>query len=160
MRCLFAAKKLQSRIISAYEKRKCGATYRKEGFFMALEITEHSSLLSTAPQACAEDMAQVAQAGFKSVMNNRPNFEGGADQPTAQAVEAAARAQGLHFYHLPFSGADLSPSLALQFAQMLGDAPKPILLYCRTGTRSTMIVRMALELGFLNPDDLSFVARV
>ena len=126
---------------------------------MGLDITKHTALLSTAPQACPEDMAQVAQAGFVSVMNNRPDFEGGVDQPTAQAVEAAARAHGLHFYHLPFSGAELSPTLARQFAQMLGDAPKPILLYCRTGTRSTMIFRMALELGFLNPDDLSFIAR-
>ena len=126
---------------------------------MALDITQHSPLLSTAPQVCADDMTYVAQLGFKSVMNNRPDFEGGVDQPTAQAVEAAARAHGLHFYHLPFSGAELSPTLARQFAQMLGDAPKPILLYCRTGTRSTMIFRMALELGFLNPDDLSFIAR-
>lgn len=157
MRCLFAAKKLQSRIISAYEKRKCGATYRKEGFFMALEITEHSSLLSTAPQACAEDMAQVAQAGFKSVMNNRPNFEGGADQPTAESVGAAAQAQGMVFYHLPFSGSDLSPALALTFAKMVADAPKPILLYCRSGARSTMVFRMALELGFLKADDLSLI---
>lgn len=127
---------------------------------MGLDITVHSALLSTAPQVCPEDMAQVMQAGFVSVMVNRPDFEGGANQPTAQAVEASARAQGLHFYRLPFSGADLSPSLALQFAQVLGDAPKPILLYCRTGARSTMIFRMALDLGFLNPDDLSFVARV
>ena len=126
---------------------------------MALDITQHSPLLSTAPQVCADDMTYVAQLGFKSVMNNRPDFEGGVDQPTAQAVEAAARAHGLHFYHLPFSGAELSPTLARQFAQMLGDAPKPILLYCRTGTRSTMIFRMALELGFFNPDDLSFIAR-
>lgn len=126
---------------------------------MGLEITVHTALLSTAPQACPEDMAQVAQAGFASVMVNRPDFEGGVDQPMAQAVEAAARAQGLHFYHLPFSGADLSPALALRFAQMLGDAPKPILLYCRTGTRSTMVFRMALELGFLNPEDLSCVTR-
>ena len=126
---------------------------------MGLEITQHSALLATAPQACPEDMAQVAQAGFASVMVNRPDFEGGVDQPMAQAVEAAARAQGLHFYHLPFSGADLSPALALRFAQMLGDAPKPILLYCRTGTRSTMVFRMALELGFLNPEDLSCVTR-
>ena len=63
---------------------------------MGLDITVHSALLGTAPQACPEDMAQVAQAGFVSVMVNRPDFEGGADQPTAQAVEAAARAQGRH----------------------------------------------------------------
>ena len=53
---------------------------------MGLEITVHTALLSTAPQACPEDMAQVAQAGFASVMVNRPDFEGGADQPAAQAV--------------------------------------------------------------------------
>lgn len=126
---------------------------------MALEITEHKPLLSTAPQASPEDMAQVAAAGFVSVMNNRPDFEGGLDQPTAQAVGAAARAQGLVFYDLPFSGADLSPALAQDFARLVNEAPKPILVYCRSGTRSTMVFRMALELGFLNPQDLSLVTR-
>ena len=125
---------------------------------MALEITRHSPLLSTAPQSCAEDMVQVAQAGFRSVMNNRPNFEGGADQPTAESVGTAAQAQGMVFYDLPFSGANLSPALALRFAQIIADAPKPILVYCRTGTRSTMIFRMAVELGFLSSDDLSLIA--
>ena len=127
---------------------------------MGLEITQHTALLSTAPQASPEDMVQVAQAGFVSVMNNRPDFEGGADQPTAEAVGAAAVAQGMAFYDLPFSGAQLSPAVALRFAQVVGGAKKPILLYCRTGTRSTMVFRMAVELGFLNPDDLSFIGGV
>ena len=102
---------------------------------MGLDITVHSALLGTAPQACPEDMAQVAQAGFASVMVNRPDFEGGADQPTAQAVEAAARAQGLHFYHLPFSGADLSPRLALQLQGPRANSPWLPALGCRL-TRS------------------------
>ena len=124
---------------------------------MALDITQHSSLLSTETQVCADDMTYVAQLGFKSVMNNRPDFEGGLDQPTADAVNTAAQAQGMRFYHLPFSGGDLSPALAQEFARMIADAHKPILVYCRTGTRSTMIFRMAIELGYLNPTDLSLV---
>ena len=125
---------------------------------MALEITAHAPLLSTAPQACPEDMAQVAAAGFASVMNNRPDFEGGAEQPTAASVGAAAKVQGLVFYDLPFSGADLSPALAQDFARLVNEAPKPILVYCRSGARSTMILRMALELGFLRAEDLHYVA--
>ena len=126
---------------------------------MSLPLTQHSSLLSTAPQASPEDMKQVAQAGFMSVMNNRPDFEGGEDQPTAASVEQAAQSQGMTFYNLPFSGSDLSPKLALEFARVLGHAKKPILVYCRTGTRSTAIFNMAVELGYLNPVDLSFIER-
>ena len=126
---------------------------------MSLPLTQHSSLLSTAPQASPEDMKQVAQAGFMSVMNNRPDFEGGEDQPTAASVEQAVHSQGMAFYNLPFSGGDLSPKLALEFARVLGHAKKPILVYCRTGTRSTAIFNMAVELGYLNPVDLSFIER-
>ena len=124
---------------------------------MALPITQHSALLSTAPQASPEDVEQIARLGFASVINNRPDFEGGADQPTAESLEAAVRAHGLEFYSLPFSSSDVSLELAHEFAQILGQAKKPVLLYCRTGTRSTMIYRLALELGLLNSDDLSFV---
>lgn len=126
---------------------------------MSLPLTRHSLLLSTAPQASPEDMKQVAQAGFMSVMNNRPDFEGGDDQPTAASVEQAAQSQGLIFYNLPFSGGDLSSKLAMEFARVLGHAKKPILVYCRTGTRSTAIFNMAVELGYLNPVDLSFIER-
>ena len=43
-----------------------------------------------APQLNPESMAEAARLGFKSVVNNRPDFEGGPDQPTSAAVAAAA----------------------------------------------------------------------
>ena len=46
-------------------------------------------------------MAEAARAGFRSVVNNRPDFEGGPDQPTNAAIEAAARAAGLEYRFLP-----------------------------------------------------------
>ena len=50
-------------------------------------------------------MAEAAAAGFKSVINNRPDFEGGPDQPTNAAIEAAARAAGLEYAFLPVATA-------------------------------------------------------
>ena len=122
---------------------------------MSLEITRHHVFLSTAPQASPEDMVLVAIQGFASVMNNRPDFEHDADQPTAQSVADAAHAVGMEFYDLPFSASRVTPELLVQFAQVVGQAEKPILVYCRSGARSTGIFRMALEAGYLNPDDLS-----
>src|ERR1700741_3505001 len=47
-----------------------------------------------APQLDAAAMAEVARLGFKSVVNNRPDFEHGPDQPASAQVEAAALAPG------------------------------------------------------------------
>ena len=124
---------------------------------MSLEITAHHVFLSTAPQASPEDMVLVAQKGFASVMNNRPDFEHDADQPTAQSVADAAHAAGMDFYDLPFSASRVTPELLVQFAQVVGQAKKPILLYCRSGARSTAIYRMAVEAGYLDSEDLSLV---
>ena len=125
---------------------------------MSLEITRHHVLLGTAPQASPEDMAVVAKQGFASVMNNRPDFEHDVDQPTAQSVADAAHAAGMDFYDLPFSALRVTPELLVRFAQMVSQAPKPILLYCRSGARSTAIYRMAVEAGYLNAEDLSLVS--
>lgn len=125
---------------------------------MSLEITRHHVFLSTAPQASPEDMVLVAKQGFASVMNNRPDFEHDANQPTAQFVADAAHAVGMEFYDLPFSASRVTPELLVQFAQVVGQAKKPILLYCRSGARSTAIYRMAVEAGYLNAEDLSLVS--
>ena len=124
---------------------------------MSLEITRHHVFLSTAPQASPEDMVLVAKQGFASVKNNRPDFEHDADQPTAQSVADAAHAAGMDFYDLPFSASRVTPELLVQFAQVVGQAKKPILLYCRSGARSTAIYRMAVEAGYLDSEDLSLV---
>jgi hypothetical protein len=70
-------------------------------------------------------MAEAARAGFRSVVNNRPDFEHGAGQPTSAAIEAAARAAGLEYRHLPVSGAYQSPEQIAAFAELLRRAATP-----------------------------------
>ena len=96
-----------------------------------------------APQLDPAAMAAAAQAGFRSVVNNRPDFEGGPDQPTNAAIEAAARAAGLAYRYLPVSGGYQSPQEIAAFASLLAELPRPLLLFCRSGARSGKLYHAA-----------------
>jgi uncharacterized protein (TIGR01244 family) len=89
-------------------------------------------------------MTEAAAAGFRSVVNNRPDFEGGPMQPTSASIEAAARAAGLAYAFLPVSPSVQTPEDIARFAALLESMPKPILAFCRSGTRSAKLVRGAL----------------
>ena len=88
-------------------------------------------------------MAWAAQAGFKSIINNRPDFEGGPAQPTHAAMQAAAHAAGLEYVFLPVQGAYQSPEEIARFAQLMSTLPKPILAFCRSGARSGRLFQAA-----------------
>jgi uncharacterized protein (TIGR01244 family) len=100
-----------------------------------------------APQLTPEAMAEVARAGFRSVVNNRPDFEHGPDQPTNAAIEAAARAAGLEYRHLPVDSGFQTPEQIAAFTQMLEELPRPLLAFCRSGARSTRLFAQAQASG-------------
>ena len=89
-------------------------------------------------------MAWAAQAGFRSVINNRPDFEAGPQQPTSATMEAAAREAGLAYAYLPVDPFVQTPEQIARFAELIGALPRPILAYCRTGTRSGKLYRATL----------------
>ena len=99
--------------------------------------------LSVAAQIGPADVAALARAGFRSIVNNRPDFEGGPDQPTADAIGAAAKAAGLAYAHLPVGPAVQTADEIARFAELLRELPKPILAFCRSGTRSGKLYRAA-----------------
>ena len=107
------------------------------------QVQQLSADVCVAPQLDPAAMAWAATAGFKSVVNNRPDFEGGPDQPTSATMEAAARAAGLQYAWLPVQPAVQTPQEIAQFAALLADLPKPILAFCRSGARSGKLYRAA-----------------
>jgi uncharacterized protein (TIGR01244 family) len=109
-----------------------------------LAVHALSSDVCVAGQLSPQVMTEVAQAGFKSVVNNRPDGEGGAEQPTSAAIETAAVAAGLRYVHLPVQPAVQTLQEAAQFAQLLAELPKPILAFCRSGGRSTKLYLAAV----------------
>jgi uncharacterized protein (TIGR01244 family) len=106
-------------------------------------VQQRSSDLSTAPQLDPDAMAWAAQAGFKSVINNRPDFEGGPAQPTSAVIEAAARAAGLRYEYLPVAPAVQTLEEVARFKALLAELPKPILAFCRSGARSGKLFQAA-----------------
>ena len=107
-------------------------------------VRQLSADVCVAPQLDPAAMAWAAQAGFKSVINNRPDFEGGPDQPTSVQIEHAALAAGLSYAHLPVAPSEHTPDEIARFAQLLRDLPKPVLAFCRSGNRSSMLYRATL----------------
>ncbi|MBC8055628.1 MAG: TIGR01244 family phosphatase [Rhizobiales bacterium] len=106
-----------------------------------VHVQQLSADVGVAPQLDPSAMAWAAQAGFRSVINNRPDFEGGPDQPTSAAIEAAAKAAGLAYAYLPVEPAVQTPDEIARFAALLTELPKPILAFCRSGTRSGKLYR-------------------
>jgi uncharacterized protein (TIGR01244 family) len=98
-----------------------------------------------APQLTPEAMADLAAMGFRSVINNRPDFEEGPHQPTSASVQAAAEAAGLQYRYLPVNGAYQSPEEIAAMAGLLRELPGPVLAFCRSGTRSTKLFLSASQ---------------
>ena len=108
---------------------------------MPLTVQRLGPDVCVAGQLTPNAMVEAAAQGFRSVINNRPDFEGGPDQPTAAAIEAAARAAGLAYCHLPVApGLQCADEIA-QFGALSAALPKPILAFCRSGTRSGKLYR-------------------
>jgi uncharacterized protein (TIGR01244 family) len=112
---------------------------------------------AVAPQPSLADIAEAGQAGFKTLINNRPAAEEPA-QPSGQEVEATARAVGLDYHGLPYSGAP-PPALVAAMATLLEQAPKPVLAYCRSGMRSILAWALAQAFaGQRRPDEIIALA--
>ncbi|MRU15926.1 TIGR01244 family phosphatase [Roseovarius sp. A21] len=103
-----------------------------------MDARKLSDEFSVSPQVDASEMDEIVQAGFKSILCNRPDGEE-YGQPEYDDVAKAAEAAGLEVRSVPIVSGMVTPQAAQDFAQALEDMPKPILAYCRTGTRCTML---------------------
>jgi uncharacterized protein (TIGR01244 family) len=109
----------------------------------SIPIRQIADDVCVATQLSPQAMAAVAEAGFKSVVNNRPDQEDPIGQPTSAEIEAAAVAAGLAYRHLPVSGAYHSPQDAEAMAALLAELPRPVLMFCRSGSRSARLYALA-----------------
>lgn len=101
-----------------------------------MDVKALTTELSVAPQILADDMRAVAQAGFRSVICNRPDGEG-SDQPLFSEIECAAAGQGLQIRYLPAESGKVTDEQGAAFGALMAELPKPVLAFCRTGMRST-----------------------
>ena len=101
-----------------------------------MKASKLTDTIAVAGQISPEQVAQIADAGFKVLVNNRPDGEE-AGQPASAQIEAAAVSAGLEYHHLPVTAMDFPGPDAAQMATLLDDEARPVFAFCRTGTRCT-----------------------
>lgn len=94
--------------------------------------------LTVSPQITPHDLDAIKSAGFRSIICHRPDGEA-PDQPVFAEIKDAAIAAGLEIRYQPVIPGMLSELDAKEFASLIAELPKPVLAYCRTGTRSASL---------------------
>ena len=106
---------------------------------------------SVAPQIGVDDIAAAADQGFALVINNRPDGEV-PDQPASAEMEAAAKAAGLAYVHIPVRGGP-TPDQVDAVAEAVAGADGPVLAFCRSGTRSIITWSLGQAASGTRPRD-------
>jgi uncharacterized protein (TIGR01244 family) len=86
------------------------------------------------------DVAEAARSGIAVIVNNRPDGEE-PGQPPGSEIEAAVRAAGLAYHHIPVSGGIASDQVEKLISILEEQAS--VLIFCRSGTRSTWLWALA-----------------
>lgn len=93
---------------------------------------------SVSRQLSAADVAAAAAQGYTLIVNNRPDGEM-FGQPKGAEIEAAARAAGIAYVHIPVDGRGLTMDHISALKNAIKDAGGRTLAYCASGTRSTYL---------------------
>lgn len=103
-----------------------------------MDLNYLSPTFATASQLQPGDIGRLAAAGFKGVINNRPDNEG-PDQPRSDELEGEASRHGLVYRHIPVVPGEANAADARAFAAALNEAGGPVVAFCRTGNRAACL---------------------
>lgn len=107
------------------------------------------------PQITVEDVAQAKALGIALIVNNRPEGESDDQTPGAE-IEAAAKAAGIAYVAIPVSHAGFSlPQVEALDAALASAGDAPVLAYCRSGTRSTLLWALTQAKRGMAPDQIA-----
>lgn len=79
--------------------------------------------LSVTGQITVEDLAEIAAAGYQSVICNRPDYEEGTTQPASAELEKAAQSLGIKFVYLPVAMGPVYLEKSEVFNRLVAELP-------------------------------------
>ena len=109
-----------------------------------------------AGQIRAEDIPVLKAGGIAMIVNNRPDGEE-ADQPPGAEIEAAARAAGIDYAHIPVE-TTFSGDKVAAMGDALANAKGNVVIFCRSGTRSAYLWALARARQGADVDEMVFRA--
>lgn len=98
--------------------------------------------ISVSAQITPADVTELARAGFRAIINNRPDEEE-PGQPAGDAIRAVAETLGLGYHAIPVTHAGFSMPQVEAMRAAIDGADGPVFAYCRSGTRSTNLWALA-----------------
>ncbi|SPL69810.1 beta-lactamase hydrolase domain-containing protein [Acinetobacter stercoris] len=105
--------------------------------------------ISVSGQMNAEKFSQLLQQGFKSVIVNRPDNDLNNQIKIDQLRDIAEKSHVSVIYQ-PVSSGKITQTDVVEFAKYYNNLPKPVLLICKTGTRSSSLFNQAKSQGLLH----------
>ncbi|MBK1886054.1 TIGR01244 family sulfur transferase [Marinobacter sp. DY40_1A1] len=103
-----------------------------------MDIRKIDDTISVAPQITYGDVAEAARLGFKTLVANRPDREE-FGQPAMADLEAASLENGMTWVYMPVASGNITDADVDHFGAMIQNSEKPVLAFCRSGTRCTVL---------------------
>lgn len=118
------------------------------------DFRQLTSEFCASPQIALADVDEAQARGFALIVNNRPEGEAD-DQVPGEQIEARAQAAGIAYRAIPVTHAGFSEDQVAAMADALASAGGPVLAYCRSGTRSTLLWALSQASLGIHPDILA-----
>ena len=122
-----------------------------------MDIRAITDAYYVAPQIDPSDLPDIAAAGIKTIICNRPDGEVPPSHQAAQ-LEIATRAAGLEFHVLPLTHQTMTLDVIARHMD-LAQGSGPVLAYCASGTRCTIAWAIGSAMQGADIDDILTAAR-
>ena len=109
------------------------------------EPTPITDILSVTGQITRDDIAALAKAGYRTIINNRPDDEEPGQLRHEDAAAEAAK-QGMAYHYIPVTAATITRRDAGAFQNAVLRGPHPVLAHCRSGSRTYLLWNAARAL--------------
>ncbi len=126
----------------------------------APELVQLSEDLFLTSQLKPEHIRSLMNQGIRSVIDIRPDGEA-ADQPSSETLALAANRRRLTFHYVPVPHGTIPEEAVDALSDALSKAPRPSVLYCRTGRRAarTFALAEASRADGLNAEEIIELVR-
>ena len=109
-----------------------------------MRFAKLSDNYSVATQIGPADVEYFANEGYTTIVCNRPDGED-PGQPTSASIREACERHDIDFHMIPVQGSAIAPETVQRFLDVLHNAKGPVLGYCRSATRSSILWQVALQ---------------
>ena len=117
-----------------------------------MQARQLSPRYQVSPQIAVEDIPAIAAEGITTIICNRPDAEVPPSHQ-AEAIGTAARAAGLTFEVLELTHQTMTPENVAKQRALIDTADGPVLAYCASGTRCSVVWALG-QAGDMATDDI------